>query len=391
MKRVTKGNVNECQRVIVIGSGIAGLCAVIEAAKSPHTSVLLVEKESTLGGNSIKATSGISCTSTSGLSRRHDQELLKNDVLKSSKGRSNIELVDILVQGSKHVIPWLSQFGVNLNQVTKCGGHSVARTHCEKDCTVNIGRRIVDVLVSFIVQQDNIDILFDTRVVKLSKDGTGIYTSCGEFIECNAIVLATGGFSANKSLLKRFKKDEYPTTNGKFATGDGLKLAVEAGGHLVDMDQIQIHPTYFVTHPILAPEAMRGCGGLLVKEDGQRFVNELDTRDAIVKAWPKDSKVYLVMDEQAIEKFGTSFNFYIKKSIFEKTACGGWYVAQVQPAVHYTMGGVVIDKNARVVGTNNIFAAGEVTGGIHGANRLAGNSLLETIVFGRIAGYWATK
>ena len=149
--------------VIVIGSGIAGLCAAIEAFHS-GSSVLLIEKESTLGGNSVKATSGISASETcwqNAQGIKDSTTLLKKDVITSSKGHSNPKLVNILVRESKNVIPWLSQFGINLSCITQCGGHSAPRTHCESDGSINIGRRIVNALVSFINNKTSIDILID--------------------------------------------------------------------------------------------------------------------------------------------------------------------------------------------------------------------------------------
>lgn len=191
---------------------------------------------------------------------------------------------------------------------------------------------------------------------------------------------------------------------------------------------------------ILAPEKLRGLGGILVSSSGKRFVNELDTRDVVTKAIlsQNDSNIFLVMDHGIPERFGAAMNFYVSKGLVKmvegleglsqaihadketikqtlddiNNAADGnavedtfpkrpfyhkfdmevFFYARVWPSVHYTMGGLKIDSSSRVLTSNcsqpiqGLFAAGEVTGGVHGKNRLGGNSLLECIVFGRIAG-----
>lgn len=392
--------------IIVIGSGIAGLVSAIEAYNSSlcETSVLILEKESKIGGNSLKATSGISICI-------HPNQLdsFINDTLTS--GRGNPNLVHLLARKSMSVLSWLKQFDIDLPVVSQCGGHSICRTFTNEGNKC-VGSYIVDKLLQYIQSKTNIQILTNTRVVDI--DDSTITLDNGSTIPYNSLILATGGYSSNKNLLSS-QHAKLPTTNGNFATGDGLYLGAKLGGQLVDMNKVQIHPTYFVKEPILAPEALRACGGILINKFGQRFIDELQPRDVIVSAWPKDvfvennfylkNPVWIVLNQEAITKFGQEkFDFYISKNIFKKikpkgnlldTVGGGSepvWIAQVQPAVHYTMGGLKIDGRARVIGTQaNVFAAGEVTGGIHGKNRLAGNSLLETIVFGRIAGRNAAK
>uniref|UniRef100_A0AC34F029 FAD-dependent oxidoreductase 2 FAD binding domain-containing protein n=1 Tax=Panagrolaimus sp. ES5 TaxID=591445 RepID=A0AC34F029_9BILA len=287
-------------------------------------------------------------------------------------------------------------------------------------------------------------------------------------IKGKAVILATGGFSADHSedgsLLKEYASDKLklPTTNGAFATGDGVKMARAMGAGVIGMKDVQVHPTSFIDpkNPadktkFLAAEALRGKGALLVNEKGERFGNELGRRDYLTTKMYKHCGVmeeagnhhiaFMLMNDETADSFGRpAFNFYANikgffkrfdnaelaakymkapseifkatllnyneyvakaetgekvKDKFEKNIFPvafnldePIYVAQVTPAVHYTMGGLKIDRKAFVFSEfmekpfKGLLAAGEVTGGVHGRNRLAGNSLLECVVFGRIAG-----
>ncbi|CAM9267358.1 unnamed protein product [Phaeothamnion confervicola] len=289
-------------------------------------------------------------------------------------------------------------------------------------------------------------------------------------MSADAVILATGGFAYERgagSLLQEFvpEKLKLPTTSGPQADGQGVTMARrDVGAHLVHMDQVQVHPTGLVNpddpknlSKMLAPEAMRGCGGILLNSQGRRFCNELGTRAYVTEqiaehcspSMGTDTKVaFLVMSGAVADAFGKPvLDFYASKKLVQEVhgagglagligceaaavseavtaygtaaAAGGadafgktafpakdweedqtFYVAAVTPCVHYTMGGVFITSSAEVVRVRDtgvfasvlgLFAAGEVTGGVHGANRLAGNSLLECVVFGRLAGRRAAQ
>ncbi|KAH7099402.1 Flavocytochrome c [Auriculariales sp. MPI-PUGE-AT-0066] len=265
------------------------------------------------------------------------------------------------------------------------------------------------------------------------------------------VVFATGGFAGDsKGTLKQYRPDlaGFPSTNEAWPGSTPLLTAV--GAQLLDMEMVQVHPTGFVDpkepgKPVkfLAAEVLRGEGGLMLR-DGKRFVNELETRqhitDRIIATQPEDVNgtkewdIKIVLDEGAYESTKSHVGFYLFKGLmrkatvadlggddtvkaiqqfadaaagttadpFGRTAFGHWslkdvtpdsvvYVGQVTPVVHFTMGGVVISRNAEVLDSEGqpipgVWAAGEVSGGIHGANRLGGSSLLECVVFGRIAG-----
>jgi flavocytochrome c len=264
------------------------------------------------------------------------------------------------------------------------------------------------------------------------------------------VVLATGGYAADftsDSLLKKYRPDIYnlPTTNGDYSTGDGHKMTLAIGGNAIDLEKVQVHPTGLV-HPdepnakvlFLAAEALRGVGGLLLTNDGQRFCDELGHRDYVTgKMWEYKKGPYRLLLNGAASKeiewhckhymgrglmkhfksgaevakemgiapsvLEATFKSYndvmqTKKCPFGKKyfSNGPWqmndefYIAIVTPVLHYTMGGVEINGTCEVQSSKGtipgLYAAGELAGGVHGANRLGGSSLLGCVVFGRVAG-----
>ncbi|KEG07090.1 NADH-dependent fumarate reductase [Trypanosoma grayi] len=481
-------------RVIVVGGGLAGQSAAIEAA-SCGAQVILMEKAEKLGGNSAKATSGINGWGTRAQAMRdiHDNcKTFERDThLSGLGGTCDHGLVRTLSVKSGDAIRWLISLGVPLTVLSQLGGHSQKRTHRAPDkadgSPVPIGFTIMRTLEQHIRTHlsDRVTIMEKTSVTRLlhrtknRPDGvhqvkvTGVEIQLAEgektYILADSVILATGGFSNDKtanSLLREYapQLSGFPTTNGSWATGDGVKLARELGVKLVDMDKVQLHPTGLVDpkdpgNPTkyLGPEALRGSGGILLNKQGERFVNELDLRSVVSKAIIDQGNeypglngsmfAYCVLNEAAQKLFGVnSHSFYWKRlGLFVKVdtvedlaklikcpagnvqktleeheqlsrasrACpktqknvypcvlgpqGPFYVAFVTPSIHYTMGGCLISPSAEMQMEDStssfghrrpilaLFGAGEVTGGVHGGNRLGGNSLLECVVFGRIAG-----
>jgi succinate dehydrogenase/fumarate reductase flavoprotein subunit len=248
---------------------------------------------------------------------------------------------------------------------------------------------------------------------------------------------------------------KFPTTNGKQTQGIGVKIARKIGIGLTDMNQVQIHPTGFVNlndryqkNKILAPELLRGVGGILINQKGQRFCNELGTRDYVSQKIIENCEIaksntitqyesFMLINQKAIDVYGGKVDFYIQKGYLrkyesfkvfaEKMNISKYYDNLIQtlkeynesadtkkdkfgkkvfpqkfdlndyvyagiitPSIHYCMGGVTMNSNAQLIKTdgkvmNGLFGAGEVTGGVHGGNRLGGNSLMECGVFGRRA------
>ncbi|PVU92194.1 hypothetical protein BB561_003983 [Smittium simulii] len=522
--------------VIVVGGGLAGMSAATEAyLNNSKTFVAIFDKEPRLGGNSAKASSGINGVNTKTQLSIHENdsfELFEKDTLASGKGNSAHSLVQKLVLDSKSSVTWLQDFfKLDLDVLAKLGGHSAKRTHRRPDLPdgrpqpvgFGITKAISDWLSSQIeVSQERLKIHTKTRVTNLLKNKQGHVIGI-EYTEGDsknqeikqllgkAVILTTGGYAGegtNSVLLKKYADKYYglPTTNGAFATGDGISLGQKAGAGLVDMQYIQVHPTGFVNSKdpnsqtkFLAAESMRGEGGILLDISGKRFANELLTRDALTEAiWTKANnpellnKVYnatntdknvpknkqfgsvafLVLSQDSATKFGLgALSFYSKmglinkvdslqelasalkvnketilaefikyeaakigliKDEFGKTSFPASLIGQVNsnihelikkvdwdsennlenklkslsfseikdvkyywgvitPSLHYTMGGLMFNEHANVLKSDGtlikgLFAAGEVTGGLHGKNRLGGNSLLECVVYGREAG-----
>lgn len=460
------------RQVIVIGSGLAGLSAAIEAYRA-GAQVTIFEKEAKIGGNSLCASSGINGVGTPAQEHDNIQDAVPffiDDTIKSGGGYSQKELVHVLVERSADAWRFLHEFGVDLSVVSKTGGHSRARTHCaqDKEEVVTIGTDIIRALVAFIEQhRDGITVLTRARVSAFLPDEHGeisgvIYETNGTKKEhkADAVVVATGGFCGHVtagSLLAQYRPDllTLSTTNGTCANGDGIYLAQTVGASLVDMEKIQIHPTGFVdpknplaVRKFLAPENLRAVGGILLTHEGRRFTNELGKRDDVTRdifkygfsysnnAHNAPISVYMVLNERAAVIYQKRFiDFYVSRGLVHTVAdaheLAAWigadyetvaatlqnytqarvtgidqfgkktfpvtfsvdeplYVMAVTPCLHYCMGGVRFNEHAQVLGDQgtikHLYAAGEVTGGLHGANRLCGNSLLECAVFGRIAG-----
>jgi fumarate reductase flavoprotein subunit len=283
--------------------------------------------------------------------------------------------------------------------------------------------------------------------VRLVENGAGQVTGVlvkGKYsgyyvIRANAVVLATGGFSHNNELVARHvpKLQGFENTNQPGATGDGLQVAEQAGAATVDLEYIQAHPTYSPIAGVLVTEAVRGNGAILVNRDGARFVNEITTRDKAAAAIlaQEGGRAYLVFDDsirQSLSKIESFVHLGIVEQGDSTAALAGaleippevltatvtryndmvatgrdtefsrpdlprtlteppYYAIEVTPAVHHTMGGVKIDPTTQVLGVNGkaidgLYAAGEATGGVHGANRLGANSISDIVTFGRLAG-----
>lgn len=461
-------NNNSKNKVIVIGSGLAGLAATCTLLdKGIH--VILIEKQKTLGGNSSKASSGINA-SNSNIQKINNMidsnEIFYNDTLKSSKRNNDpyIILINQLVDNSSNAIEWLQNKNINLNSIAILGGHSNPRTH-RPNTNVLVGIEIISKLSSYIKNKNNLSVMTDTSVINFLKDNNNIsgvtYEDSNNIrhnLYANCIILATGGYGndhSKLSLLYKHRPDlkNLPTTNTGATTGDGIKMGQLIGALTRDLNEIQVHPTGFIDPDdvtnktkTLCAEVMRGVGGILLNLDGNRFCNELGTRQYIVDKMneqikiQKDSKFIILLNEHSIQSVTSHLNHYItnklinkvengiqlanklkispnnlkmlfdkydkqvkeKKDEFGKTVFNStfnmndiFYYGYVTPVIHYCMGGLQITDKCEVLSDNgiinNLYAAGEVTSGIHGANRLGGNSLLECTVYGRIAGEQASK
>ena len=481
--------------VVVVGAGGAGMTAAITAAAEGKT-VVILESQSMVGGNSVRATGGMNAGKTvyqdenefgesagvektlktaaekyadnktiTALAKTVSEqwaayqanptgyfdsvELMELDTMIGGKGINDPELVETLCANSADAIDWLDEHGITLHDVSSFGGASVKRIHRPVNAegkTVSVGSYMIPLLEEN-CKKAGVQILLNTTANEILTDANGAAAgikatgSTGETVTVNAkaVVLTTGGFGANLDMVVKYKPElkGFMTTNAAGIQGQGIEMAQAIGAATVDMDQIQIHPTVEANTAALITEGLRGDGAVLINEEGKRFIDEVGTRDVVSAAEIAQTGSYswLVVD-QAMADASSVIQGYIKKGYtvtgatyeelgkamgvdaaafaetmekwngyveakndpdFGRTSFANplntapYYAVKVTAGVHHTMGGLKINANTEVLNEKGevipgLFAAGEVTGGVHGANRLGGNAVADFTVFGRIAG-----
>ena len=481
--------------VVVVGAGGAGMTAAITAA-GEGKSVVILESQSMVGGNSVRATGGMNAGKTvyqdenefgesagvektlktaaekyadnetiTALAKTVSEqwaayqanptgyfdsvELMELDTMIGGKGINDPELVETLCANSADAIDWLDEHGITLHNVSSFGGASVKRIHRPVNAegkTVSVGSYMIPLLQEN-CEKAGVKMMLDTTATEILTDANGAAVgvkatgASGETVTVNAkaVVLASGGFGANLDMVVKYKPElkGFMTTNAAGIQGQGIEMAEAIGAATVDMDQIQIHPTVEANTAALITEGLRGDGAILINEEGQRFIDEVGTRDVVSAAEIAQTGSYswLVVD-QAMVDASSVIQGYIKKGYtvtgatyeelgkamgvdaaafaetmekwngyveakndpdFGRTSFANplntapYYAVKVTAGVHHTMGGLKINANTEVLNEKGevipgLFAAGEVTGGVHGANRLGGNAVADFTVFGRIAG-----
>ena len=481
--------------VAIVGAGGAGMTAAITAA-AEGKSVVILESQPMVGGNSVRATGGMNAGKTvyqdenefgesagvektlktaaekyadnatiTALAKTVSEqwaayqadpkgyfdsvELMELDTMVGGKGINDPELVKTLCEGTADAIDWLDENGITLHNVSSFGGASVKRIHRpvnEEGKVVSVGAYMIPLLQEN-CEKRGIDIVLNTTVDTILTDANGAAVGVsgtdkdGNTVVVNAksVILATGGFGANLDMVTQYKPElaGFMTTNAAGAQGQGIEMATAIGAGTVDMDQIQIHPTVEANTAALITEGLRGDGAILVNANGERFIDEVGTRDVVSAAEiaQPGSYSWLIVD-QAMVDASSVIQGYIKKG-YTKTGAtyeelakeldvdpatfantmetwnsyveakndpdfgrtsfanplnnGPYYAIKVTAGVHHTMGGVTINSATEVLKEDGtvipgLFAAGEVTGGVHGANRLGGTAVADFVVFGRIAG-----
>lgn len=438
--------------IIIIGAGGAGMTAALEAKEKGMNPVIL-EKMSMAGGNTMKSSSGMNASETKfqkeeGITDSNDA--FYEESLKGGHNTNDKELLRFFVDHSANSIEWLDSIGIRLNNLTITGGMSEKRTHRPEDGSA-VGQYLVNGLVKNVLDKE-IPLFVNANVTEITeKDGkaNGVKVLLNDkdekTISADAVIVTTGGYGANMDMITKVRPDleGLVTTNQEGSTGDGITMIEKLGGVTVDMDQIQVHPTVQQEKSYLIGEAVRGEGAILVNNEGKRFANELDTRDNVTAAINKlpEKAAYLVFDSgvksraKAIQQYeemgfvvqGDSVEALAKeinvpadqlqatldaynKGVKDKKdaefgrttgmenelSAGPFYAIKIAPGIHYTMGGVKINTNTEVLNKEGqaipgLFAAGEVTGGLHGQNRIGGNSVADIIIFGHQAGIKAAE
>ena len=480
---------------VIVGAGGAGMTAAIAAANEGKN-VVIVESQAMVGGNSVRSTGGMNAAKTpaqdenefaesAGVEKTLETaasewagneaitaladtvagqwaeyqanpvgyfdsvELMELDTLIGGHGTNDPALVEALCSNSADAIAWLSEQGIELTSVSSFGGASVKRIHRPVDSegkTISVGSYMIPLLqakceelgVEFIMNTTANEILTDANgaavgIAATDKNGAAVT------VNAKAVILATGGFGANLDMVVEYKPElaGFMTTNAPGAQGQGIDMAVAIGAGTVDMDQIQIHPTVEANTAALITEGLRGDGAILVNAEGNRFTDEVGTRDVVSAAEIAQTGSYswLVID-QAMADASSVIQGYIKNGYtvtgetyeelaeamgvdaaafaatmdkwnaavaagvdeeFGRTSFANpldtapYYAIKVTAGIHHTMGGLTINPQTQVLagdGTviDGLYAAGEVTGGVHGGNRLGGNAVADFVVFGRIAG-----
>lgn len=379
--------------VIVVGSGIAGLTAAIEASKGGK-SVLILTKNMPLRSNSSMAAGGINAAL--GNAEADDVSLHLADTLKGADGLGVQKAAAILTKNAPKTVLELDALGANFDKdesgkirQRSFGGAGKKRTCFVADKT---GGAIVQSLLMSL-KGKNIRVQTDYAVMSLLKDDDKIAgvsalnkrTSQIELFGAKSVVLAGGGYAG-----------VYfgHTSNPQDSMGDLLAVALRAGLSLRDMEFVQFHPTGLWHTGSLVSEAVRGEGGYIVDHKGERFTNELATRDVLARAIARQMKeggVYIDVRHLDPAILASRVPSFLKAAMAQEGKDASVELVPIKPVAHYTMGGIATNERCETA-IKGLYAAGECAcNGVHGANRLGGNSLLEAAVFGRIAGEEAAK
>jgi succinate dehydrogenase / fumarate reductase flavoprotein subunit len=391
--------------VLIIGAGGAGLRAAIEAL-GQGARVAVVSKSLLGKAHTVMAEGGIAAAMAN-VDKADSWKTHFRDTMRGGKLVNNWRMAQLHAQESPERVRELEQWGALFDRTSDgdilqraFGGHTFKRLCHVGDRT---GLEMIRTLQDRGVQM-GFDVFMECTITRLLKDGNrvtgafGYWREQGRFVvfKAKAVVIATGGIGK-----------AWPITSNSWeCTGDGMTLAYEAGADLLDMEFVQFHPTGMVWPPgvqgILVTEAVRGEGGILRNKLGERFMEkydpkrmELSTRDLVARS------IYTEVKEGRGSEHGGAFlDISHKPPEYVKTKLPSMYhqfkeladvditkgPMEVGPTCHYMMGGILVDAETTASSLPGLFAAGEAAAGLHGANRLGGNSLSDLVVFGRRAG-----
>ncbi len=383
--------------LLIVGTGGAGLTAAL-AAKAQGASVLVIGKHYPTNSQTAMAQGGINAAL--GNVGEDSIEVHITDTLKSSRGLCDEFMVRSMCEKAPEAIKWLESIGVPFSRTEESqiaqrqlGGTRSKRAcysqdytglkilHTLYDSCLKEGIEFLDehYLLNLVTQEQD-----ENKGESIVKGVTVLEIATGEVkqIDAKSVLLATGGYS---SIYHGF------TTNALGSTGDGVSAVMRAGGYLSDIEFVQFHPTALKGSSILISESARGEGGYILNSKGERFVDELLPRDIVARAIyaqiTEGEEVFLDIRHLGEEKLMELLPQEVHLCKLHEGIDPLTQLIPIKPVAHYSMGGIDVTRLLEVRGIRGCFAVGECSNAkIHGANRLGGNSLLEIIVFGKIAG-----
>jgi fumarate reductase flavoprotein subunit len=427
--------------VVVIGGGVAGLTSALQARLN-GANVILVEKMDVVGGNSIRSSGGFNVAGhplqieAIGLTQRSDPEQFIEFTMVGGHQMNDPALVRHMVENSAAAFDWLETigmkpwFGEGMTGGRVEGYAPGLVVGLEERFKAEGGTILLSTKVTDIIMENGVA----AGVIATSKDG-GTVT-----VNAKAVIIAAGGFGANLDMVTELdpKLEGFVTNNSPSATGDGIAMAQAIGAAVRDLEKIQIHPTVHNPSSTMVTEGARGAGAILINTSGKRFTDERNFRDVVSAAILAQDQgfAYILMNQEIVDSNANIQGYYdigllkkfdtiadvaafmkIEADVLQDTldtwngyvadkndpefnssfdwrrdlAEGPYYTIDVSPGIHHTMGGVVINTNGEVISTigdiiPGLFAAGEVTGGVHGGNRVGGNAITDCLVYGMTAG-----
>ena len=432
--------------IVVVGMGGAGMCAALAAKEAGVEKVVILEKNAMEGGNTIFSSSGMNASDSTYEAEQgidYPTDLFIQETIAGGNNWNDVDLVTKMCEGSGAAIDWLAEHGLVLDNLTTTGGMSQPCCHRPTDGSA-IGASYVPAIAAAVVDA-GIEVAYEAAATELTTDESGrvngVVCEDGTTYTAKAVILCSGGFGSNKDMIKEYRPDlqTFVSTNAASIQGDGMVMAQKVGANLIQMSQIQIHPTVYQDGSLVA-EGVRGGGGILVNLNGERFVNDMDTRDVVSAAELEqpEGKIWVVYDQsvydankacagyenkgmsvKADDVAGLADAIGVPADALQATidtynaSVGGaedpfgrttgfvlpletapFYAIPVYPGIHHCMGGIRINTSNQALDIKGnviagLYAAGEVTGGIHGANRIGGNAICDITVMGINAGQCA--
>ena len=425
--------------IVVIGGGAAGLSAALEALRN-GAEVIVVEKMDITGGNTIRSSGSFNVAGhklqiEADKGRKDVEEFIKF-TMTGGHEMNDPELVRYMIENSAGIVDWVTEIGFDPKIGETYGGFTVP----------NYASGLIIGLQKFVEEKGGKVMLATKATEIIMKDGAaaGIIAEGADggkvTINTNAVIIASGGYGANLEWIAELDPSlkGFVTNNHHGATGDGIFMAQAVGAAVRDLNEIQTHPTVHVPTATMMTEGCRNAGGILVNTSGKRFANEVDYRDIVSEAILSQDQgfAYLVINQEIVDGNSNIQGYYdigvlqkfdtiadmakfmkVEENVLQETmgkwnaavadkndpefnskfqwlrdlSVGPWYSVAISPGIHHTMGGIKINTNTEVISTEGqvipgLFAAGEVTGGVHGGNRVGGNAILDCLVFGKTAG-----